>query len=728
MAINVSFNGATIWVPGAYSKSIIDLGGGFPLSPTGLVAIFGEADAGAPGSAEVEIANNVFSPDQMPAIRDKYRSGPIVDAASFLFSPATDGAIPSGAQAIYVYKTNASLRAQLVLASSYGTVKSREYGIGGNLITYKNVLIGEVPAVALSSATFNEASIVTGNKFDLYMNGGAPNTFTFPAITDNADLIAALAGAGNWSAGLPAGMTVVVGGIDGASTISFAMAAGSNLHRSGWGRSFELANKLGTPLATMKITPAMYSPALEPSSTMSIFSTRDLLKEEEALGGNIVMSIGYTGVGASASVSVNASSMILKLNGSPVFTLDKASYPTLGDMVRYINLQTGWASEVSVPLYGVLPPLALDYVSDIGALSAANKPARMKKDASDTLGFFSQSLQALIANQAMTGLADALIETALSGGAKGASQTVDMVTALEKFSKVRVNSVVPLFSRDAAEDILDGLTDSLSSYTLAGLHQAVKTHLSMMATTKKKSERQGYLSMKDSFDNCKAQSGIIADARSQLFIQDIRQSDAQGNIRWYQPWALACLLAGARGGSPIGTPMTFKRMNCSGIRQTGQPMRTAAEDIVGDFDPDTMADEAIQSGISFLEAPQTGGFRVVVDNTTYGRDGNWVYNRANVLYAADILAYDFRNQMENLYVGVKNTVKATEVASTADSILRTYLSQGITVSTADAPNGYHSLSVRLEGNIIYIDVTVKLVEGIDFILATITLQRAQSVA
>jgi hypothetical protein len=52
MAINVSFNGATIFKPGAYSKTSIDLGGGFPLSPTGIVAIFGEADAGAPGANE----------------------------------------------------------------------------------------------------------------------------------------------------------------------------------------------------------------------------------------------------------------------------------------------------------------------------------------------------------------------------------------------------------------------------------------------------------------------------------------------------------------------------------------------------------------------------------------------------------------------------------------------------------------------------------------------------
>jgi hypothetical protein len=84
---------------------------------------------------------------------------------------------------------------------------------------------------------------------------------------------------------------------------------------------------------------------------------------------------------------------------------------------------------------------------------------------------------------------------------------------------------------------------------------------------------------------------------------------------------------------------------------------------------------------------------VVVDNTTYGRDNNWVYNRAHVLYAADVLEYDFRTQLQNIYVGVKNTVSAAEIAQTCESILATYFAQGLTVSTADAKGGFKQLVV-----------------------------------
>ena len=125
-----------------------------------------------------------------------------------------------------------------------------------------------------------------------------------------------------------------------------------------------------------------------------------------------------------------------------------------------------------------------------------------------------------------------------------------------------------------------------------------------------------------------------------------------------------------------------------------------------------------------MEAPQSGGFRVVVDNTTYGRDGNFVFNRANVLYAADIVAFNFRNTMESVFVGRKNTVSVADIEGVASSILSTFLAQGVTVSTTDAPLGFKNLVVRIEGNTIFIEVTIKIVEGIDFVLADITIQRA----
>jgi len=442
------------------------------------------------------------------------------------------------------------------------------------------------------------------------------------------------------------------------------------------------------------------------------------------------MKIGRDTSGGAVSAHVQITSLkVMLVDSVGTVELDKEAFVTLSQLASAISLVPGWSAEVADSLYNQLPLSCLDHVASAGALSAAGeKPARIKKDAYEFAQAFADSNVVESLDLASCGLHASMSETLLAGGSKGGTSSLDIVEALSSFEKFHVNSVIPLFSRDATADIADSLSDASSTYTIAGIHQAVKTHLSLMKSVRKRSERQGYLSMKASYSDCRSTVGDLADARIQLAIQDVRQIDSRGNIKWFQPWAMACMVAGSRGGAPIGLPLTFKFMNCSGIRHTAQAMSTPESNIVVDFDPDTQYDDAIKSGITFMEAPRTGGFRIVVDNTTYGVDENWVYNRGNVLYAADVVAYNFRNVMEQRYVGVKNTVKAVEVKGTAESVLATFLAQGITVGTGDAPQGFKDLSVRIEGNTIYISVTIKLVEGIDFILSDITVQRASQSA
>lgn len=719
MAINVSFNGATIYKPGAYSRVNIDLSGGFPLGPVGLVALFGESTKGRPGSEETDISKNVYTANDLTEVRNTYGSGPIVDAMNFLFAPASDGAIPGGAQAVYIYKTNASTRASLILASTYGTVRSREYGIGGNTITYSAVATSEVAPEVESSAAFDETAVAAGS-LTLVVDGVSYTQAVAGGYADNAALIADVA---TWSI---ANVTFTVGGADGASTLTITRNTDSTANQKGWGKSIIVGS---TAAATaMNIAAGQTNSSVESAMTVTLKQTRDLLQEQDTVGGNIVLEGGYTGVEATATVEVTSTSVILT-HGATVTTFEKNAYSTLLQLVNAMNLISGWSFSLSSTLYNSLPISVLDLV-DVGAkaLVAGQRPARIKKDAQEVADLFADSSIAEIINQEDTGLMEAASEVALSGGALGGTSTASIVAALAAFQEIRVNSVVPLMSRDAAQDIADSLTDATSNYTLLGIHQAIKTHCALMSTTKNRSERQGYLSMKASFDDCLDRSALLADARLQLAIQDIRNIDAQGTIKWFQPWAQACMLAGARAGSPVGTPLTFKFFNCTGIRHTAQAMSTPEEDIVLDFNPNADYEQAIRGGITFFEAPQSGGIRCVVDNTTYSKDGNWVYNRGNVLYAADVLAFDFRNQMESIYIGQKNTVKASEVKSVAASILNTYLAQGITVATDEAPNGYKKIDVSINGNVINIAVIVVLVEGIDFVLADITITRVQSEA
>jgi hypothetical protein len=720
MAINVSFNGATIFKPGAYSKLDIDLGGGFPLGPTGLIAIFGESTKGKPGSEEADLSKNVFIASQVAEVRSKYGSGAIVDAMNFLFSPASDGAIPGGAQAVYIYKTNASTRASLDIADAYGTVRSREYGIGGNTITFQANATAEI-APSVTSSAFDEA-LVTPGTVDIWLDGAlAGQVSVAGAYTDNDALVTDVST--NWS--IP-GVDFSVGGDDGASTITITVSPDADAHKKGYGKSLEIAGSSPT-LADLGLSASISHSSVESAMTVKAKQTRDLLEEEDTLGGNIVMLGGYEGGQTSASVQVSSSQVILMAGASSV-SFDKSAYSTLSQLVDAMNLQADWSFSVSSNLYLALSPDSLDEVTVGAKTMVSGSPVRIKKDASEVAEFFELSSIVDIKDQKSVGLMDELSEVALSGGALGGTSTAAITEALEEFKALRVNSIVPLMSRDANEDKQDGLTDVSSDYTILGIHQAVKTHCNFMATTKNRSERQGYISLKASFADCLDRASLLADSRLQIAIQDIRNIDSQGVIKWFQPWAQSCMLAGARAGSPVGTPLTFKFFNATGIRHTAQAMSTAEEDILNDFNPNSQYEQAIRGGITFFEEPQSGGIRCVVDNTTYQKDSNWVYNRGNVLYAADVLSFDFRNQLENIYVGQKNTVSAAEVKSTAESIMNTFLAQGITVATPDAPNGYKSLTVRIDGNTIYINVVAVLVEGIDFILNEITVTRAQSEA
>jgi hypothetical protein len=743
MAISINFNAAVIYKPGAYSKSVIDLGGNFPLGATGIVGVIGEASAGPSGLF------GPFSADQLQDLQNTYVSGSVVDAARFLFAPSTDAAIPSGANFVYVYKTNASSIATLLLASNYGTVYSVNTGTYGNGITFKNDSTAETPA-SVSSALGTTVDLTAGDlddkEFYISVNGGKANRFTCPAVASKVALSAALADVASWSLGsVPSGISFTVGGVDAAATLTIAMSASATANRNGFGRNFVLYEGAGADdaLVLLGIDPGIVVASVEPKMKPELKDTTAALTYPSGgaveAGGEVVMELGYYDSDAAvtaATVTINATQMVLTVTGganaaTASKTITLSAYSTLTQLVDYINslVSAGvykWKAKVSSSTFNATSPQSLDRVSLLGCLKQEDDdllfPARIKKDNKVFRDFMAlcSFAQLTEGSASRVGFPDAVATASyLAGGALGGTLATEIATAYEKMSKVRLNSIVPLFSRDATEDMADGLTDTSSTYTIDAIHALMKSHLSFTAATKKRSERQGYLSFKGSYEDSKAKAATMGDGRIQMVIQDCKQASSLGVIQWFQPWATACFLAGGRAGSIVGTPMTYKYLGMTGIRHSSDPMTTAEGLVQTDFDPDIQYDDAIASGITFLEAPQTGGFRVVVDNTTYGKDGNWVFNRANVLYAADVVAYDFRNQMESIYVGRKNTVTSSEVSSVASSILTGYMAQGLLVSP-----GFKNLTVKIVGNEIRISVTIVLVEGIDFVLTDFIVTRS----
>lgn len=476
----------------------------------------------------------------------------------------------------------------------------------------------------------------------------------------------------------------------------------------------------------------------EAKCVLTIENTRDELTEtSDETGGQVAFKIGYGNAAATAAtVSINQTTKRLTTSVTGVsdvnLNVNLLQYSTLSALAGYLNAQPGYKAEVDAA-YANMSPLDLDQVSGVGMLSLTSPAvapcARIKKDRADVQAVFDESSIMEATITAKHGLPESLSKTFLSGGIVGATSAAAIVAALDEFEKLRINTIVPLFSRDAALDIAEDKTDASSTYLIDSIHAAVKSHCALMSNTKNRSERHCVLAYRGSYKDAKTKAANLSSFRSQLVFQDVRASSTDGQIKWMQPHMLAALVAGMRSGAVVGLPLTFKFFNISGLRHTTSQLDEVPEDVVIDFEPRTQYDDAIDAGLTFLEQPPAGGFRMVVDNTTYTKDDNWVYNRMATLHAADVVAYDFRTRLENIIVGARNTdFTVVGIRSLCESLLTGYRGQGLLGGTADAPNGYSNLSVQLNGNTVLIDVSVILVEGIDFVLSTITLKRNTSAA
>jgi hypothetical protein len=595
MAIVINYAGASLVKPGAYSRVIVAQSGAAQ-AQLGIVALIGEASAGAAFSAETGASAVAWSPAQFNQIAAKYGSGQLVDAARLVFSPSNDPQILGGAQILYTLKTNQSTTASLTMASSYGTISALNPGAAGNNISV---------AIAQNAGQ----DIIT--------------------ITDTNS-----------------GTSVVSSAIGNDAALQIQVTAG------------------GASAATLTITASTISTTI-------------------------------TGTGA-ANLSI------------PV-----GRFPTLAQLASFIAAQPGYTCTVQNN-HGFEPPSVLDQVTAVNIKTA---PYSVLQDAFDISQFLNNNgLVSFVAGSGgHAGIPASLVTTFLSGGALGATSQANIQACLDALSGTRVNFVVPLFSQDATADITAGNTDAGSTYTIASTIAALNTHCLQNSTVKGRNERQGYAGFMGTYANAKSQAAATGSARVSIQFQQVDISDASGNIYLAQPHMLAVCNAGMKAAAVVGLPNTFKLVNINGFDTPSH-----------DFNPNTQADDAINANLTFVEAAPGGGFRFVLDNSTYGQVTNaWIYNRPAVLYAADTLAFSIRLNMET-FVGQRNSdISPETVKNLLLSVLDGARASGILVpDTSTGGKGFTNLAVTFAGNVVKTSVTVTLVEGIEFVLNDIQVQRA----
>lgn len=449
---------------------------------------------------------------------------------------------------------------------------------------------------------------------------------------------------------------------------------------------------------------------------------------------NVVLNIQYTGDATTAAVVISGASKAAKTlvvtlagdqtDGSTNLNISLANY-SMKSLADYINSQTGYTCTLATNSLAAKNGTELDSLASTSILVSVSL-YRLQEEIVELINANSSRVIASLATTPVTGIPANVTNSFLTGGAQGASTNANFSTGFADSLAEDYNVALPCISRDASADIADtvqGFTDASSSYTIASVLSALDSHLRLRGSIQNRKEAQGFGGFRASTKaTAYTQAETLGSELVQLAIQDVYVLNELGNLEWKHPHVQAALFAGIRLGTAVGEPLTFKRINANGI---GHFVNASTGLEAGDFNPNLHSNEAIDAGVTFCEK-SNGSFRIVVDNTTYGVDSSFIFNRGSVLEAAQFVAKDLRKVAEEIFVGQKVSNGA---ARSIKSVLRARLIElnaddvNIITSSLNAPQGFveETFVVEVEGNTAKVQIEICPVQGLDFIFITFTL-------
>lgn len=494
----------------------------------------------------------------------------------------------------------------------------------------------------------------------------------------------------------------------------------------GLGKSLEIANKatgglasnivfstagLANPVVSTVAAPKALTAGTEYSTAFTLTRASDNVNETITAGGTIILTLGYAGTTGSITLDkvLGTASITVAGGSNPgTYTLSLSDYASIADLCSYINsLSPSFTAAPASGLTATVNPKVLDSGVFGIATSQGAKVGRIKADANKLYNAINNtSVLVNLTAEGISGLPAPAALSFLSGGSKGGTTTAQVTAAIDALEAVQGNFLIPLFSRDASLDIADGLTDASSTYSIASINAYARTHVLKLSTLKRRRNRQAFCSVEDTFNNAKSAASNLASFRVAMTFQDIKDSDSFGVIKQYQPW-LGAVKAAAMQAAGFYRPIVHKFINISGVLQKA-----------GDFKDqnDTNVEDALLAGLLPIRRSDTGGFFWVSDQTTYGKDNNFVYNSIQATYVADIIAMTTAKRMELAFVGQSVAdVNAQFALMTLETIMADFFRLRLIAASDDAVRGFKNATIKIKGPTMVVSIEVKLAGAIYFI-------------
>lgn len=541
------------------------------------------------------------------------------------------------------------------------------------------------------------------------INNFPPSTINAGTHNNLAELIIEL------NSLLPSGITASAGA--GTNTLMLTMAGSAAPYAAGNGESFELIDSTPGDLAALGLAPGLTVSSQEPGVEVQIINATTGTNEVFDVTPNVAMTVGYAG--SSGTLTINATTLTTNVSpSSSNLSITLSQYTTISELAAFINAQPGY-SATSSPSANQLPTSALDQVTAIGIAGTESdtQPGRIK----DSAYMFQQAMNTStvlgFTPIAVAGLPSPQPLVYLSGGLLGPTLAIDIVNAISQMGGIQVNIIVPLFSQDASKDIVAGVTDPGSTYTIAAIDELLKSHCLEYSTPTLKRNRMAILSCMDTYVNCKAQAQSLATYRCSLTCQPVVQVNSVGVNQTFQPWYGAVIAAGMQAGG-------FYKSICNHLANVVSFVDPVGYD---SGDPADVAD-ALIAGLLVL-SQNNSGTPWVSDQTTYGLDTNFVYNSIQAVYLSDILSLDLGQTFQTAIVGKSIAdVSAASALSLLQQRFDFYKKNKMVTTSNGAPLGYRNASITISAPSMFVNAEALLTTSIYFVAIDLALSAVQQSA
>jgi hypothetical protein len=401
--------------------------------------------------------------------------------------------------------------------------------------------------------------------------------------------------------------------------------------------------------------------------------------------------IQYIGGQASATMTINGTQLVLDApGGTPVATALFASYPTVAQLVDYINTIAGFTATVLGGNNDIATANGFDYVAAVDVKTA---PYTANANLQAVIDWFNGQGDPLVTatRVANAGTVPAVLAaTFLAGGSDGVITNTQWSNAFTTLQGIDAQWIVPA----SGDQSIVAMADA---------------HVQFMSTVGKKERRAICGTIAGTSDATAITDALAINSdRTSLVHIGYYNYNASGVLTLFPPYLTAALIAGGFAGVGPGTPMTNKTLAVRGLeRYLRDPIDT---------------DPLILAGVLCVEQADKG-FIVTKSISTWLVNKSFYRVEQSCGNAGDFTARSLRTALDVLR-GQKQDpnllARAQSITQSTCTLLAKPEPLGPGVLVGDATNPpFKNIVASIAGDVLSVSVQASLVIPNNYVLITI---------